>query len=80
MREKFSFENLFSRNFGVKPPKLRLVSEEEKTTRHKSYQITAVVLVFLLGFITTFGFVKKQALVKEQPVIKLEKKADYVFV
>ena len=80
MSEKFSFENLFSRNFGVKPPKLRLVSEEEKTTRHKSYQTTAVVLVFLLGFIATFGFVKKQALLKEQPVMKLEKKADYVLV
>ena len=80
MSEKFSFENLFSKNFGVKPPKLQLVSEEEKTLRHKYYQTAAVVLVFLLGFIATFGFVKKQALVKEQPVIKLEKKADYVLV
>ena len=80
MSEKFSFENLFSKNFGVKPPKLQLVSEEEKTLRHKYYQTAAIVLVFLLGFIATFGFVKKQALVKEQPVIKLEKKADYVLV
>ena len=78
MREKFSFENLFGKTFGVKQPKLRLVNEEEKTLRHKSYQTSAVILVFLIGFIATFGFIKKQAFVKEQPVIKLEKKADYV--
>lgn len=78
MREKFSFENLFSKTFGVKPPKLRLVNEEEKALRRKSYQTTAVILVFLIGFITTFGFVKKQAFVKEQPIIGLEKKADYI--
>ncbi|MBI2309513.1 hypothetical protein HYU89_01315 [Candidatus Collierbacteria bacterium] len=81
MREGFRFDNLFKLN--KKPPEIggqggRLVYEEEKTTRHKSHQATAIVLVFLLGFIVTFGFVKKQAFIKEQPLIKLEKKADYV--
>ena len=81
MREGFRFDNLFKLN--KKPPETggqggRLVYEEEKTMRHKSHQATAIVLVFLLGFIVTFGFVKKQAFIKEQPVIKLEKKADYI--
>ena len=90
MREGFRFDNLFKLNkkplaaggqggnFAAEPPKLRLVSEEEKTIRHKSYQTAALILVFLLSFIAAFGFVKKQAFIKEQPVIKLEKKADYV--
>ena len=44
----------------------------------KSSQITAAVVVFLLGFIVTLGFVKKQTFTKEQPVVRLEKKAGYI--
>lgn len=65
MREGFRFDNLFKLN--KKPP--------ETGGQGGTF---GIVLVFLLTSIAAFGFVKKQAFTKEQPIIKLEKKADYV--
>lgn len=66
MSERFSFENLFKLN--KKPPE----------TGGLERIFSAVILVFLIGFIVVSGFVKKHAAVREQPIIKLEKKAEYV--
>ena len=92
MREGFRFDNLFKLNkkppvigghgviFAIKTPKLRLENEAEKTIRHKFYQTTALALVFLLGLIVVSGFIKRQRSVKEQPMLKLEQKTNYILV
>jgi hypothetical protein len=86
--ERLGLENLFKQNkkppvkaavsYGFKPPKFRLLNEEEKVVRRKFFQRLAVMAVFLLGFIVTLGFIKKQTFLKEQPVVRLEKKSDYI--
>jgi hypothetical protein len=86
--ERLGLENLFKQNkkppaktavsYGFKPSKFRLLNEEEKVVRRKFFQRLAVMAVFLLGFIVTLGFIKKQTFLKEQPVVRLEKKSDYI--
>ncbi|MBI5356525.1 hypothetical protein HZB78_02845 [Candidatus Collierbacteria bacterium] len=71
-------ENLFKQNNRPVGRIVRLLSDEERAVRKKSFQVVAVAAVFLLGFIATLGFIKRQTAVKEQPVISLEKKANYV--
>ncbi len=88
MSERLGLENLFKQNkkppaktavsYGFKPSKFRLLNEEEKVVRRKFFQRLAVMAVFLLGFIVTLGFIKKQTFLKEQPVVRLEKKSDYI--
>jgi hypothetical protein len=88
--ERLNLENLFKQNekrpegsaggvvHGFASPKFRILSEEDIAARRKFYQTTAAIAVFLLGFITTLGFIKKQAFIQEQPVIGLEKKSEYI--